>query len=42
MKRCGKKNVLCLAKFVHLQDIFKLRSCYFSAKKDTCVIAPVE
>lgn len=33
-----KKNVLDLAKFVGLDEVFKLRACYIAAKKDPSVI----
>jgi len=36
------KNVLDLAKYVPLDQVFKLRACYFAAKKDSSVITRVE
>jgi len=33
-----KANVLELSKFVELDDVYKLRACYFTAKKDPSVI----
>ena len=37
-----KQNVICVAKFVHLQEVFKLCSCYFYVKKDTFIIENME
>ena len=37
-----KVNVLRLTKFVKLDDVFKLRACYLTAKADPSVITRVE
>jgi len=38
----SQKNVLDLAKYVPLNQVFKLRACYFAAKKDSSVITRVQ
>ena len=37
-----KQNILSLTKFVTLQDVFKLRTCYLTAKVDPSVIVRLE
>ena len=37
-----KQNILSLAIFVRLEDVFKLRACYLTAKVDPSVIVSLE
>ena len=37
-----KENVLCLAKFVNLDDVFKFRGCFMNANIDTSIIIRAE
>ena len=41
-KVCTKGNVLKLVKYVKLGELFRLRACYMTAKKDATVIARVK